>query len=173
MLAEYRESSTKYVYLDDKRVASAKQARSKQQKLDEPQDEDFYEAWRQEQLKQNKLDIVNLRKQAKHFLKLGSDLFNARQELDEKLPAISQTNLTDPSKIPKEFMNDLYQAQAIQTSAFLESVSETMEPDLWKALKAKVKNKVESAEVVSTLKSLGKSELLYFTFGAERKSKGV
>ena len=39
-------------------------------------------------------------------------------------------------------MNDLLQMQAIQTSAFLESVNETIEPDLWKSLKSKIKNSV-------------------------------
>ena len=81
-----------------------------------------------------------LRKQVRMYLKLGGDISRSRSELADNYFMIIQTNLTDPNKIPKEFMNDLLQTQAIQTSAFLESVSKTMELDLWKALKSKVKN---------------------------------
>ena len=42
---------------------------------------------------------------------------------------IIQINLINPNTISKEYMNDLLQTQAIQTSAFLETVNESMIPD--------------------------------------------
>lgn len=47
-----------------------------------------------------------------------------------------------------------------------------MEEDLWEALKAKHLEKIDSGEVISCLKSII-DELQYFTFGNERKAKGV
>lgn len=166
LLAEYRESARKYVYLKDKEVYK-QHSRLDTNKNAEADPEDLYDKWLLAQAKQDRLDTVMLRKQARLYLKLGGDISRARSELADNYFIIIQTNLTDPSKIPKEFMNDLLQTQAIQTSAFLESVNETMEPDLWKALKSKVKNSVNSGETISIFKSLI-AELLYFTYGAEK-----
>jgi hypothetical protein len=134
--------------------------------------EQLFDKWEKEQLTEEKLDIINLRNQARAYFKLGNELFKARNELAENYHVIIQTNLTDPSRMPKEFLQDVFETQAIQSAAFLESVSETMEPDLWAALKAKVKTKADSGEIISMLKALI-NELLYFTFSVERKSKGI
>jgi hypothetical protein len=131
-----------------------------------------FDKWEKEQLETEMLDVVNLRRKTREYLALGDRIFKAKNELAENYHVIINTNLTDPSKIPKEFLNDIFESQAIQSSAFLEIVSETMEPDLWKALKEKIKTKVDSSEIVSVLKSLI-DELRFFTFRRESTSKGI
>ena len=122
MLAEYRESVRKYVYLKDKEVYK-QYSRLDTNKNVEVDPEDLYNKWLKAQAKQDKFDTIMLRKQVRMYLKLGGDISRARSELADNYFMIIQTNLTDPSKILKEFMNDLLQTQAIQTSAFLESVN--------------------------------------------------
>jgi hypothetical protein len=173
LLSEYRESIQKYKHIDQKEIYLQRGGVNPQQPDDEPENlEEIFEKWQKEQLSHEKLEVLNLRKQAKEYCDLGNKLFNARNELQENYHVIIQTNLTDPSKIPKELMHDIFESQAIQSSAFLETVSETMEPDLWEKLKAKMMMKVDTGEVISTFKSTI-NELLYFTFDTERKCKGL
>ena len=141
LLAEYRESVRKYIYLKNKEVYK-QHSRFDTNKNAEVDSEDLYDKKLLAHVKQDKLDTIMFRKQVRLYLKLGGDISRARSELADNYFIIIQTKLTDPSKIPKEFMNDLLQMQVIQTSAFLESVNETIEPDLWKSLKSKIKNSV-------------------------------
>mmetsp|Transcript_16578 Transcript_16578/g.14477 ORF Transcript_16578/g.14477 Transcript_16578/m.14477 type:complete len:183 (-) Transcript_16578:218-766(-) len=163
----------KYKHIDHKEIYLSKGGVNPQQPEDEPENlEEMFEKWEKEQLDNEKLEILNLRNQANEYLNLGNQLFKARNELEENYHLITQTNLTDPSKIPNEFLNDVFESQAIHSSAFCEKVSENMEPDLWKALKAEALTKIDSGEVISLHKSII-GELQYFTFGWERRAKGM
>lgn len=173
LLADYRESTQRFVYIDHKKIYLERSGMNETKNEGEGEEQkDPFDQWEESLIKTDKLDIINLRNQAKQYLKLGNDIFKARHELKESYHIINQTNLTDPSKIPNEFVHDMFEIQAIQSNAFLESVTETMEGDLWQSLKQKVQTKVDSSETTCTLKSLI-NELLYFTFGFERKSKGI
>ena len=108
LLSEYRESVRKYVYLKDKEVY--KQHSRLNTNINAESDlENLYDKWLQAQVKQDRLETVMLWKQAWLYLKFGYDISRARNELAENYFIIIQTNLTDPSKIPKEFINDLLQ----------------------------------------------------------------
>lgn len=173
LLSEFRESTQKYKYINHKEIYLKRGGVNPQQAEDEPENlEEMFEKWEKEQLQQDKLDILNLRNQAKEYLSLGNQLFTARNELEENYQLIIQTNLTDPSKIPPEIINDVFESQAIHSSHFLSQVEEDMENDLWEALKAQALEKIDSGELISCYKSII-NELQYFTFGNERRSKSM
>lgn len=149
LMAEYRESNKRFVYIDHKKVYLARSNMlNSGQHAEGEESKDPFDEWEQTLMKKDKLDIINLRNQAKIYYKLGEDIFKARYEFKENYHIMSTTNLTDPSKVPGEFVRDIFEIQAIQSAAFLESVSETMEADLWKAQKAKIKAKIDSSEVL-------------------------
>lgn len=173
LLSEYRESVKKYKYVEYEQIYK-KRSNINPQEPEEGEEKpvDLFAKWEKEQLQHENLEVLNLRKEAQEYLSLGHELMKARNELAENYHVIIQTNLTDPSKIPNEFLHEIFENQAIQSSVFLESVNETMEPDLWSTLKKAVKSKVDSGEIISVLKSLI-DEVRYFTFRRERSSKGI
>ena len=171
LLSEFRESTKKYKYLDHKKIYLERGGVNPQQPDDEPENvEEMFDKWEKHQLEVDKLDILNLRNQAREYYKIGNELFKARNELEENYHLIIQTNLTDPSKIPEEIIHDVFESQSINSLSFLKGVEESMELDLWEALKSKTLEKIDSGEVISCYKSII-DELQYFTFGNERRAK--
>ena len=131
MLADYRESTQHFIYVDHKKIYLERSGMTETKNGGEGEEQkDLFDQWEESILKNDKIDIINLRIQAKQYLKLGNDIFNAKYELKESYLMINQTNLTDPNKIPNEFVHDMFEIQAIQSNAFLESVTETIEVDL-------------------------------------------
>jgi len=119
LLSEYRESTQKYKYINHKDIYLKRGGVNPQQPEDEPENlEEMFDKWEKEQLDNDKLEILNLRNESKEYFILGNNLFKAKNELEENYHLITQTNLTDPSKIPAEFLHDVFESQSIHSNYF-------------------------------------------------------
>jgi hypothetical protein len=81
----------------------------------------------------------------------------SQREFLDKVHLLGTVNLTDPSKIPKEVVSELFEAYQVTKINYVKV------PDF----DPKDKTIVTSAEILSYLKSLVK-ELEFITFGEEK-----
>lgn len=114
--------------------------------------------WEEQKVNKESLAVYNYRNKATRFLEAAVQTAVASCEFRDKQHELSMTNLTDPGKIPREIISELYEAS--QVSKIL---SQKL-PDF----EFKDKTSISSAEVLAYLKALA-YELSILTFTPEKQ----
>lgn len=104
------------------------------------------------------LAVYNHKKASVHYMETANLISQKQRTFTDSAHTISVTNLTDPTKIPKEIVTELFEASM---------VSKVVHSKL-PGFEFKDKSTITSAEVLSYLKAI-LMENQFFTFGMEKE----
>jgi hypothetical protein len=149
--------------IDYKYPNYAEKDKERKKKLGITEEEESKEdAWETQKKNNEILEIINYKRKAVYCLEASVNATNAEKELMDRYPQIGVTNLTDPSKIPKEIAAELFESNAIHKLGYKKI------PDF----EAKEKLAITSCELLAFLRCLYR-ELQFFCFGCQKKANGM
>lgn len=113
-----------------------------------------------EEIKQDKetLAVFNHKKAAAHYMKAAIGVTKSQREFLDKQHSIGTTNLTDPSKIPREIATELFEASQVNKIVHAKLPG----------FDFKDKTSISSGELLAYLRALI-FETRLFTFSAEKE----
>ena len=111
-------------------------------------------------MKENReaLAIFNHKKASIHYLELANQVSVKQRAFIDSANILSQTNLLDPTKIPREIVSELFESSMVAKVVHSKLVG----------FEFKDKTTITSAEVLSYLKAI-LLENRFFTFGSEKE----
>jgi hypothetical protein len=77
------------------------------------QNGDGFDQWEEDKQDKEKLDACNYRNQAGHYLRQADIVRVAQREFWDNQHGLSATTLMDPSKVPRECIQDLFEASSV------------------------------------------------------------
>lgn len=66
--------------------------------------------WEEQKINKEKVEIANCKRQAIHYIDAAVTVSRALREFVDRQHTLSAVNLTDPSKVPREIISELFEA---------------------------------------------------------------